>query len=203
MAQSLTPLNPKDGRQPDGRAVCGAKLKNGTGHCRRSPSAGRSRCHVHGGATPRGISSPHFKHGRYSTALPERLAATYEKARHDPELLNLRDEIGLMDARMIEMFMAAEATPVNWEEVRAVTEQRRRLCESEQKRMLAMRQLLTKEQVMLVVASVVRAVHRHVKDRGALRCISDDIGKLLDHQEGGGLIPEYLDVEEPIATIAN
>jgi hypothetical protein len=184
--------------QPEGRAVCGAKLKNGNGHCRRVPNTGRSRCHVHGGATPRGLSSPHFKHGRYSTALPERLAATYEAALRDPELLDLRDEIALIDVRTTEMFGAAENIPVDWNEIRASMEQRRRLCETEQKRMLAMRQLLTTEQVMLIVTTLLSAVRVHVHDRETLGRISDDFAKTLDRpglREGGITVPDDPDID--------
>lgn len=45
---------------------CGAKTRKGT-PCRRAPLEGRKRCKLHGGATPRGPESPHFRHGRYSS----------------------------------------------------------------------------------------------------------------------------------------
>lgn len=49
---------------------CGAKTRAGT-PCQRAPLAGRTRCRLHGGATPRGRESPHYKHGRRSTAVRE------------------------------------------------------------------------------------------------------------------------------------
>lgn len=53
------------------RARCtrhGAKLcpKCPPARCRRPPTPGRTRCRLHGGATPRGKASPHFRHGRDS-----------------------------------------------------------------------------------------------------------------------------------------
>jgi hypothetical protein len=61
------------------------------------------RCYVHGGKTPSGVASPHFKNGRHSKVLPTRLAAQYETAQRDPDLLNLKHEIALVDARLGEL----------------------------------------------------------------------------------------------------
>lgn len=44
---------------------CGAKTRKGT-PCQRPPMAGMARCRLHGGATPIGMASPHYKHGRRS-----------------------------------------------------------------------------------------------------------------------------------------
>jgi len=58
------PAKPKPARgSPDyWKSTCGAKTKSGSA-CRRPPVAGRTRCRLHGGATPYGIASPHFRHG--------------------------------------------------------------------------------------------------------------------------------------------
>lgn len=64
---------------------------------------GQSVCYHHGGRTPTGVASPQFRHGRYSKVLPERLAGRYEQALADPEILALRDEIALLDARKAEL----------------------------------------------------------------------------------------------------
>ena len=48
--------------------LCGARLREG-GTCMELPATGRSRCRVHGGATPVGPRSPHF-HQRPVLALP-------------------------------------------------------------------------------------------------------------------------------------
>ncbi len=47
---------------------CGAKTRKGT-PCQRPPMAGMTRCRLHGGATPIGMASPHYKHGRRSRFL--------------------------------------------------------------------------------------------------------------------------------------
>jgi hypothetical protein len=45
-----------DGTYPG--AVCGAKLRQGEGYCRRPACKGRTRCHLHGGRTPRKDDPP-------------------------------------------------------------------------------------------------------------------------------------------------
>ena len=61
---------------------------------------GKRVCTVHGGLTPGGIASPHFKTGRHSKHLPERMAEKYKESINDPELLALDAEISLVDARL-------------------------------------------------------------------------------------------------------
>lgn len=58
------------------------------------------RCRMHGGKSPIGIGSATLTaNGRYSKHLPTRLAASYAEAQNDPDLLNLRSEISLLDSR--------------------------------------------------------------------------------------------------------
>ena len=87
---------------------CESKAKSTQTQCRRRAVSGRRTCQVHGGKTPRGIASPHFKTGKYSKDLPSRLAAQYEEARSDPDLLTLRDEIGVAETRFRELLQRLE-----------------------------------------------------------------------------------------------
>lgn len=61
---------------------------------------GKTVCRMHGGLSLSGTQSPRWKHGRYSKYLPQGLMSKYDEARKDPDLLNLRDEISLNDARL-------------------------------------------------------------------------------------------------------
>jgi len=83
------------------RTFCGAKTRAG-GTCRQ-PALANGRCRYHGGKTPVGIESVHFRHGRYSKYLPARLAARYSEAQQDPALLELRAEIALIDTRLTDV----------------------------------------------------------------------------------------------------
>lgn len=66
---------------------------------------GMSVCYMHGGvSTNFGAGSPTYKHGRYSKVLPERLAARYDAARANPDLLSLRDDLATCESRLAELF---------------------------------------------------------------------------------------------------
>jgi hypothetical protein len=99
------------GPLPNGwRRQCGAKTRDGT-PCRRPPLAGRRRCRLHGGATPSGLGSPHWKHGRYSKVVPRGLRQAYEEAARDPELLSLRRDLALLQAFEVELLKRLSEGP--------------------------------------------------------------------------------------------
>src|SRR3990167_2330995 len=79
-------------------AICGAKTRKGV-PC-RAYAMPNGRCRMHGGATPSGPASANYRHGRYSKYLPARLAERYLEAESDPELLSLRSELALVQARL-------------------------------------------------------------------------------------------------------
>lgn len=89
---------------------CGAKRSQGPGFCLRDPMAnGSGRCPKHGGRALRGAESGTFVHGRYSRYVPVRLLARLGEARADPELLSLREDIALVDARVGELLERVES----------------------------------------------------------------------------------------------
>ena len=94
---------------------CGAKTKQSEdGHpCKRYVTPGATRCRMHGGKSLTGIAHPRFKHGKYVKHMPGRLTEKYEEARSDSELLAMREELSLIDARIKDLlesgFTAAEA----------------------------------------------------------------------------------------------
>lgn len=100
---------------------CGAKSKSTGKPCQREAMA-NGRCYVHGGATPKGPQSPNFKHGRYSKYLPKQLADKYHDALTDPDLTNVRHEIALIDALIMENIDALD-TGSNREFWKAAKEQ--------------------------------------------------------------------------------
>jgi len=65
------------------------------------------KCRAHGGATPSGIACVNTRHGRYSKSLPVRLQARFEEAATDPDLLNMREDIALLDARLSDVLEQA------------------------------------------------------------------------------------------------
>lgn len=61
------------------------------------------KCRFHGGASRRGPASATFKHGRYSRALPARYRKAFEEAFGDRDIVTLRGQIALLDAREEEL----------------------------------------------------------------------------------------------------
>jgi hypothetical protein len=97
---------------------CGARTRTGA-PCQTAKMA-NGRCRMHGGLTPKGIASVHFTHGRYSWYLPARLAERCEQAQTDPRLLEYRDDIGLVDARIGELLarIGSHESGETWKDLR-------------------------------------------------------------------------------------
>lgn len=203
---------------------------------------------MHGGMTPRGIASPHFKNGlhmRHQSALPPRLLATYEAGLSDPDLLAVKSEISLTDARLEDLlgrvdtgeagetwnslretFHVAEKSRQKWdrnvgsvdgekakqtffeafetigtliaegaqdyrawEEVHKMVEQRRKLAETEAKRLEKMGRMITSDRAMQMVAALVELVRENVSDTHALTAIYNGINRLAAEADGAGATP--------------
>lgn len=162
---------------------CGAKRTNG--EICQSFAMANGRCRVHGGATPKGVASPNFRHGRYSKSMPEHLASRYAEALTDSRLLELRDEISLVDVRMADLLakLDEEVKPDDsevWKEILSTVEVRRNLVESERKRLVEMSATLTIKEGMAMIAAVVALVRQHVTDPRAIQAISTGIDKLIE-----------------------
>jgi predicted nucleic acid-binding protein len=83
-----------------------------------------------------------------------------------------------------ELMKAGTTDYLAWQELQAVIEQRRKLVESERKRVVELQQVITAERAMVLLSVVVDVVRRHVTDRNALAAISADIGKLVAREPG-------------------
>jgi predicted RNA-binding Zn-ribbon protein involved in translation (DUF1610 family) len=201
-------------------------------HCQQRVVVEGERCRVHGGASPRGVAHPRFQTGRYSKYLPDRLAERYEEALKDPELLALRDDIALTDARLADLLeglsegagsglwqrvkgtyddmlqaqLAGDARRTIaafeelgklitrgvgegavWAEVLDVLERRRRLKESERRRLVDAEQIITVERMMALMALVVDVIRQHVADIDVRAEIGNELRSLiLDRDSGPG-----------------
>ncbi len=187
---------------------------------------------MHGGATPVGPASPHYRHGRYSKLLPKGLSERYAVAVSDPHLVELVDEIALMDVRigavmsrlnqsggahlwtkaqqslrtfrdagqdkkklatarqaLAELQAAIDAgtsEAAGWDQLVALIEQRRKLVDTESKRMKDLHAMVSVDRVMALVAYVTDTVRRNVKDREALTAIFADLRKVLKPGDTNG-----------------
>lgn len=77
-------------------------------HCLVRVSQLGDACRVHGGASLKGLASKSLKTGRYSKYMPARMVDRYLEAVEDDELLSLRSEVAVMEARMAELFQALD-----------------------------------------------------------------------------------------------
>lgn len=114
MAKPQTLVPEEATRGPDGKRRCGALLKSGTGRCTVTILYENGRCRIHSGGAKRGVENPLTKTGRYSLDLPTRVAARYEQALADPELLSVRDDIALLQGAIVDIMADlkdAEARP--------------------------------------------------------------------------------------------
>lgn len=202
--------------------LCGAKCRDG--HACTNPAMANGRCRKHRGGASKGIAAGNFKNGRYSKYLPAGLQERYQQSVDDPELLNMRHDIALVDTRLSDLLKRSEAgesrtlwqqarsandgirqamdnenwpameTHVReldrlvgegltdhdiWHEISDLLDQRRKLVESEQKRLVAMKQLITSEQAMTLIAALAGIVKRHVTDRVVLSGIQNDLTRLM------------------------
>jgi len=66
-----------------------------------------------------------------------------------------------------------------WQEIIEMTEQRRRLVDSEHKRLVAMQQMITAEQAMVLLARVTDAIRKHVSDPTAVAAISAQLRTIV------------------------
>jgi hypothetical protein len=182
---------------------------------------------MHGGKIPRGPALPQFKSGRYSKFLPAQMAAKYRDATKDPELLSLRSELALLDARTAELLgrmdtgesgamwealqqawaafrharnrrdvpqmhlaidkldrlMDRQHTDhAAWREIGEAIEQRRKLVDSEQKRLIALQQVITAESALTLMGTLVDIITTHVTDQPTLAQIVADIQALIAHE---------------------
>lgn len=74
-----------------------------------------------------------------------------------------------------------------WTEISNVIEQRRKIAESERKRLVDMQQQLTAEQAMLLVGALLDSVKTNVKDRDALTAIQADFIRLTSIRNSEGV----------------
>lgn len=198
---------------------------------------------MHGGATPNGVALPQFVAGRQSKNLPSRLAVRYQESLADSDLLALRSEMALTDARLDDLlgrvdtgeagetwkslrltfaagakalltwnekrgtvdgekakddfFLAWETVGIliaegaqdyqAWDEVHKMVEQRRRLAETETKRLEKMGQMITADRAMNLIGAMLGLVRENVTDRNVLSKIAAGLDRLAAEADGAGV----------------
>ena len=111
-----------------------------------------------------------------------RLVEKYHQALADEELMRLDDEIALIDALLqdqLERLRQDGEEPIAWGQVMGLVEQRRKLVDTERKRLIDEDRAIPIERLMILMAAIVDIVRRHVASREARRAISDEIRGLI------------------------
>ena len=86
--------------------LCNAK--NNT--CGGIAVKGRTKCRNHGGESlAAGPTHPTYKHGRRSKWIPARLLEKYQESLEDPALLEYREDISMLEARLAELLESGES----------------------------------------------------------------------------------------------
>lgn len=71
-----------------------------------------------------------------------------------------------------------------WDDVMRMVSARRRLVETERKRMVDLKQMMTAEQAMTMLSFVVNTIRKHVKDQQILAAISQELSVFLSKNAG-------------------
>lgn len=84
-----------------GKARCGAINAKKT-PCMKPPAKGHCRCNTHGAKNKAGKDNVSYKHGAYvgRYTMPRSLNDRHEEMQNDPQLLDLRNNIGIIDSRL-------------------------------------------------------------------------------------------------------
>lgn len=82
---------------------------------------------------------------------------------------------------LIDTGLSAAAT---WDELRETLDLRRKMAESETKRLKDLQQMITVQQALAVIALVVTEVKKHVTDRAALAAITAQVVRVTGQRSG-------------------
>ena len=179
--------NPIECPQP--YKLCGARKRDGQ-PC-RAAAMKNGKCRLHGGATPGGVASPHFRHGRrsrYLKLLSGDLRAGFRAALSDKQLLSLREEVALLTARTMQLLgrlrtQEGAEYEATWAELRTCIRDKGKVAAAEWKRLVDLKSVLTAEQAMTLVGQVVAAVRESVTDRATLQRIQARLLEFVPHGE--------------------
>ncbi len=163
--------DPIPAKEPQGqpRKACGAKTRSGT-PCQQTRVAENGRCRMHGGTTPKGIASPHFKTGRWSKYLPATALGThFQAAYQDRTLMQLRQDVALIDALLTTYTASLKDTgrplsQLQQTRVMDLLEQKRKHVESEARRLRDLSQVVPIEQYRTALEIVFRLMVEHLAD---------------------------------------
>lgn len=172
------------------RPICGSKRSKGRGVCQSTALYPNGRCKVHGGPTPNGLASPHFRDGKsssYLPQLPDGWAKHYNS--EDPELVTLKRELALNLAAIREVLDSTRAAIGKkdaagglfalWKELEPMLKLHEKLVATESRRLKDQEELIERKEFARFARVVLMAIATHVDDRKTKQKIQDDVMRAL------------------------
>lgn len=128
MARRSSPPPP-----PGWNGQCLSKAHRTGEQCRNRALPPTTRCKRHGGMSLRGPAHPRFKHGRDSSlmqALPKHMREVFGKTMKRDDLVHLRGEISLLEAREVELLQQLQGggSEEFWKKIRKLRHEHDELC---------------------------------------------------------------------------
>jgi hypothetical protein len=124
------------------------------------------------------------KLGDYETpALLDKLDTEYGRLKNAIKAGSASDVTVAMHA-LDDLFTKRAALAGLWREVDDLIEQRRRLSDTERRRLVDMEQVLTTQQALVLVSALIGIIKEHVTDRKILAAISTDIVAIIGVPNG-------------------
>ena len=168
------------------KKICGAKNRQGKA-CQRSPMP-NGRCKLHGGATPSGPDSPHYKHGRYALAFRGKLAEKFSGAMTDDKPLNLLPELAVQRSLLeqwIEKVSAKNDPSIN--DLRSVSALAEDVVRTAAQIVKTRNDTaLTVAEIKFIQAGILRLMEKYVPDADRRRSFVEELR---------GLLPEQVDAD--------
>lgn len=108
-----------------------------------------------------------------------RMKQLYDRFQHHTNSGNLRYAMRAINELGALLDQGADAT-IAWTEINELMEQRRKMVETERKRLLDEDQVITIDKLMVLVAALVDIIRRNVASREERAAVSDEIRLLVD-----------------------
>lgn len=148
--------------------------------CKNPCILGRPRCRYHGGKAGRPPTT--HKYSKYHP-VPSGLQAKFENALNDVELLNLSKEIALVTAQIWKIAEDAQSrdnfTDIEAKKLMSFMKHQKELIGQETQRRVSIGNMLSVEQVMIILKYVYDSVCRNIPDVIVRARIGADIRKVV------------------------
>lgn len=178
-------------------AICGARTRRGS-LCQQPAGWGtehprEGRCKLHGGATPRGLDSPNWKHGLYSKYLPENINNKVQ-AFLEADPLELVSEMALLRALLAEYISRFDASKPTGRDIVLLADLAERVGKfSERINKMRNESALTGAEMAYLAARVADIVVRYIDDPDEQRAFVQDLIGVMGRNgalEAGGEVSE-------------